>query len=88
MFISNSTFLLLTILEDIKFVIKPTSNHNITKGSSFSLYCKVESSRQVKYKWRLNGRDLKYDDNHNWFESVNRLLIQNVNVGIFVTFVA
>ena len=81
MLISNSTFLLLTILEDIRFVVKPTSKDNITKGSSFSLFCAVKSSRQVQYKWRFNGEDLKYDDNHIWYEE-NRLLIQNANVSI------
>ena len=80
MLINNSTFLLLAILEDIRFVRKPTTNYNVTKGTAFSLYCKVEASRQVQYKWRLNGRDLKFDDNHIWSESVNRLLIRNVKV--------
>ena len=83
MLINNSTFLLLTILEDIRFVRKPTTNYNVTKGTSFSLYCKVEASRQVQYKWRLNGRDLKFDDNHIWSESVNRLLIRSVKVSFF-----
>lgn len=80
MLISNSTFPLLTILEDIKFVVKPTSKDNITKGSSFSLSCGVKSSRQVKYKWQFNGQDLKYDDNYIWYEGENRLLIKNANV--------
>jgi hypothetical protein len=84
MLISNSTFLFLTILEEIRFVTKPTTNHNVTKGSSLSLFCKVDASRQVQYKWKLNGRDLKFDDNHIWSERLNRLLIRNVKVSILI----
>ena len=83
MLINNATFLFITILEDISFIVNPSSNYSVNKGSSFSLLCKVKSSQEVQYKWRLNDQDLKYDDNHNWDESTNQLLIHNARVSVF-----
>ncbi|XP_028404873.1 contactin-3-like [Dendronephthya gigantea] len=64
--------------EHITFLKKPESNYNISRGSSFVLQCEVESSQEFYYKWRLNGRELQYDDTHILEKSGNKLVKLNI----------
>ncbi|XP_046852723.1 contactin-4-like isoform X3 [Xenia sp. Carnegie-2017] len=64
-------------VESFNFVKRPESNFNMKKGRSFSLFCEVNTSRQIRYKWTFNSGNLKYDAGHVWLKSMNRLLIQN-----------
>lgn len=64
------------------FKTRPKDELDVTKGKPFSLFCEADSEPPLKilYKWRFQGQDMKYDEQHVWVAGNKTLLVLDSKV--------